>query len=139
MAKAGPIILVDDDKDDCDITVEAINQLEIPNEVKCFHNGKDAFDYLETTREQPFIILSDINMPMVNGLELREMIESNRRLKEKSIPFIFMSTTPAPAAVKEAYRLSVQGFFTKETSLANIKTLLQQVFTYWQRCKHPNQ
>ncbi len=138
MTKKGPIILIDDDKDECDLIQEALRQLGIANKLVCFSNGKEAYDYLLSTEEQPFLIISDINMPVMNGIELRKQINENQELKRKSVPFIFLTTTASPAAVKEAYEMSVQGFFEKGSSIEEIKTQLSEMYNYWQKCRHPN-
>src|SRR5215218_9534907 len=72
-----------------------------------FKNGKEAEAYLRTTTHHPFLILCDINMPVMTGLELRATIEADPVLKEKSIPFIFLSTTGNPTVVRNAYSLTV--------------------------------
>ena len=62
------VLLVEDDEDDQYLIKEAVQALGLPNEVRFFSNGQLALDYLEITAEQPFIILCDINMPIMNGL-----------------------------------------------------------------------
>lgn len=136
--KAGPIILVEDDIDDLEFIIEALNVLGIKNEIVTFDNGQKALDYLKTTVTQPFIIISDVNLPIINGLQLKREIQGNMYLKVKSIPFIFLSTSADPAAVTEAYDLDVQGFFVKENSYQAIRLQLKQIIEYWNNCKHPN-
>jgi CheY-like chemotaxis protein len=138
MSKIGPIILVDDDHDDCELILASLQQLNIENRFICFSNGFDALDHLKMGGEVPFIILSDINMPGMDGMEFRRQIEADETLKRKSIPFIFLTTTAGPQAIKEAYELSVQGFFEKGSNLQYLRQLLQEIYNYWQRCKHPN-
>jgi CheY-like chemotaxis protein len=138
MSKLGPIILVDDDHDDCELILASLQQLNIENRFICFSNGFDALDHLKMSAEVPFIILSDINMPGMDGMEFRRQIEADETLKRKSIPFIFLTTTAGPQAIKEAYELSVQGFFEKGSNLQYLRQLLQEIYNYWQRCKHPN-
>lgn len=138
MNRTGAIILVDDDSDECMLIEEAFRQLEVRNKIICFSNGAEALHYLKTTTDQPFIILSDVNMPAMNGLELRRQINADERLRKKSIPFVFLSTTASPAAIQEAYEMSVQGFFEKPMVMTQILDLLREIYHYWQRCKHPN-
>lgn len=138
MAVTGPIIIVEDDLDDQEIIADVIKTLKVGNELIFFRDGKEALVYLETTREKPFVILSDINMPVMNGLELRERIIGNALLKRKSIPFIFLSTTGNPVAVQQAYAMDVQGFFTKQNNLSELQHTLQMVILYWKNCLHPN-
>lgn len=61
----------------------------------------------------PFIILSDINMPKLNGLELRKKLKTNADLQLKCIPYLFFSTAANQPAVVEAYSMSAQGLFYK--------------------------
>lgn len=84
----GPIIIIEDDKDDQEVYVEAIKAIGIPNEIYFFNDGREALDYLLNTEEQPFIILSDINMPGMTGLELKKVIQDDPYLCTKGIPFV---------------------------------------------------
>ena len=136
--KKGPILLVDDDLDECEMIRDVLQKQNIENELICFSNGIKILDYLRTTTDQPFIILSDLNMPGMGGLELRKILNEDKELKEKSIPFVFLTTTPGIYAVKQAYELSVQGFFEKGKSMKEIGELLKEIYNYWQRCRHPN-
>ncbi|HEX8269803.1 MAG TPA: hypothetical protein VF581_07915 [Flavobacterium sp.] len=67
MNKKGPIILIDDDEDDALLLKEIFEELEVDNEILIFYNGSDAYDYFINTTVQPFLILSDINMPVMSG------------------------------------------------------------------------
>lgn len=138
MAKTGPVILIDDDADECELIGDALKQLNINNELVCFGNGREALEYLKTTTEQPFLILTDVNMPVMSGIELRKKIYENEELRQKSIPFIFLTTSAGAPAIKEAYEMSVQGFFEKGHSFNEVKQVLKEIYDYWQRCKHPN-
>ena len=81
MSKKGPILLIEDDEDDQLLISQAIHRLALANPVHIFHNGQEALAYLEATKEQPFLILCDINMPLLNGLELRAEINQNEYLR----------------------------------------------------------
>jgi CheY-like chemotaxis protein len=134
----GPIVIVDDDGDDQDVYAEAIHALGIPNEIRPFETGAQALDYLNTTEEQPFIILSDINMPGMTGLELKKRIQDDPYLQSKGVPFVFISTNATNVSVRHAHALSVQGYFQKPTKLEELKTILRVLFDYWECCKHIN-
>jgi CheY-like chemotaxis protein len=134
----GPIIIVDDDIDDREIYAEVIRDMGIPNHIRFFGGGQEALQYLISTPEQPFVILSDINMPQMNGLEFKEKIQSDDFLRQKGIPFIFISTNAAPSAVKKAHLLSVQGYFMKPANITAIHDMLSKIFAYWDLCKHIN-
>ena len=134
----GPIIIIEDDQDDQEVYAECVTAMGIPNEVRFFDGGKEVLDYLLTTEEQPFILISDINMPGMNGLELRKYIQDDPYLCTKGIPFVFFSTNASHVAVRRAYALSVQGYFEKPASMEAMKKMLRALFDYWELCKHIN-
>ena len=134
----GPIIIVDDDKEDQEIYSEAIKTIGIPNQIRFFDEGQKLLDYLATTEEQPFIILSDVNMPKMNGLELKERIQKNVYLQEKGIPFVFISTNANASIIRKAHVLGVQGYFEKPNNIGDIRKMLKILFDYWELCRHIN-
>jgi CheY-like chemotaxis protein len=136
--KSGPILLVEDDVDDQEFITDALQKLGVANHVEIFDNGQKALDYLLTSEKQPFLILSDVNLPIMNGLQLKSEIQQNSYLKEKAIPFIFLSTSADAKAVREAFDLSVQGFFVKENTYEGMQQQLKQIVDYWKASRHPN-
>lgn len=139
MSQSGPIIIVEDDMDDQETTREAIKELEIKNELIFFDRSSKAFDFLKSTTQQPFLILSDVNLPVQNGIDFKRQIDEDHYLKRKSIPFIFYSTAADKYAVDTAYKdLTVQGFFKKNNRYDELKHDLKVIFDYWNTCKHPN-
>lgn len=137
-AKDGPVIIVEDDLDDQDIIKEVFDSLKVPNALMFFTDGVETLTYLQTTSDQPFLILCDINLPKLNGLELRKEINADGRLRRKSVPFIFFSTNASRDAVAKAYDLTVQGFFIKGQTLQEVRDTLSLIIAYWSICKHPN-
>jgi CheY-like chemotaxis protein len=89
MPKTGPIIIVEDDHDDQQVLKEVFEELKLPNILRFFNSCVEALNYLLTTIERPFLIISDINVPAMNGFELKEKINQNEQLRRKNIPFIF--------------------------------------------------
>ena len=138
MSKKGPILLIEDDEDDQLLISQAIQSLQIVNPIQVFHNGQEALEFLEMTQQQPFLILCDINMPRLNGLELRAIINQSDYLKKRAIPFVFLTTTASPDAVREAYNESVQGFYQKASTQDGLRKQLGLIIEYWQTCLHPN-
>lgn len=137
--KKGAIILVDDDPDDHHIVQYVISELRYPNPLLLFTESEKAYAYLIThPDEQPFIIFCDINMPRMNGIDLKRKIDGNPELRKKSIPFVFFSTAASPATIAEAYELNVQGFFLKPYDVIKIKSIIKLVLDYWAECRHPN-
>jgi len=138
MSEAGPIIFVEDDADDQFIYEEICLKLGMKNPVKFFNKAESLLNYLRETAEKPFIIFCDINMPIMDGLQLRKRINEEEHLRRKSIPFVFFSTAATPSQVKTAYDLTVQGFFIKGHNFAETMSTIKMVLDYWRRCRHPN-
>lgn len=139
MPSTGPILIIEDDHEDQEFLEEIFNSLQLKNEIKFFDRCKKALDFLRTTSVQPLVILSDVNLPEMNGFEMMEEICKDEMLKKKSIPFVFLTTSSDKYAIEKAYEMQVQGFFTKENSYEGIKTMIQKIVDYWLICKHPNE
>jgi CheY-like chemotaxis protein len=137
MPTSGPIIIIEDDSDDQELLNEIFGDLQIPNIIKFFNSCLNALDYLLTTIERPFLIISDINLPAMSGLELYKKIMENEYLKMKSIPFVFLTTTSDHKIITQAYQMSVQGFFVKPTSVGELKKMITMIVDYWKVCRHP--
>ena len=138
MNKTGPIIIIEDDLDDQDILVEIFNELQYHNEVIFFGDSEKALDYLTCTDTEPFLVLSDINMPKLSGMELREKVHNNEDLRLKSIPYLFFSTSAEQRHVIDAYSRSIQGFFVKPKTYDKLKSVITKIVEYWQECESPN-
>lgn len=133
----GPIVLIEDDPDDQEIIKEVLRDLDLPNEVRVFHTCREAFDYLIQTEENPMIIISDVNLPVMNGLEFKRKVDAVDRLRKKAIPFVYMSTSDNPEFIEEAYFLQAQGYFKKPNSIAELREIMDILLKYWKVCKHP--
>jgi CheY-like chemotaxis protein len=134
----GPVIIIEDDIDDQDILQEVFRKLNYPNEVLFFADGQSALDFLNETDKIPFLILSDINLPKLNGFELRDKIKMDAKLQLKCIPYLFFTTALNQKAVIDAYSLSVQGFFVKQNSMADLEKTIFVIMEYWKLCASPN-
>ncbi len=133
-----PVIVLEDDRDDQMILQGVFEDLCIKNELKFFETVPDALSYLETTTDQPFLILSDVNLARMDGPDFKKSINKNDYLRKKSIPFIFYSTSARKESVVKAYEMMVQGYFEKPQSLTEIKATIKLIIDYWKLCKHPN-
>ena len=138
MNRNGPVIIIEDDADDQDLLVEVFEKLNYPNKIVFFFDSQQALDYLNRTDISPFLILSDINMPKLDGFELRNKIYTDAQLQMKCIPYLFFSTASTQKAVVDAYSLSVQGFFIKQNSMAELEKTIRIIMEYWKRCVAPN-
>lgn len=138
MNKNGPIIVIEDDADDRDLLMEVFKELNFENEINYFKDGESALTYLINEPLEPFLILSDINMPRLNGLELKEKIQNNEDLRLKCIPYLFFTTSANQQHVIDAYSKSVQGFFVKPNSIEKLTTIIKKIVEYWQECESPH-
>lgn len=134
----GPIIYVEDDIDDRGLFGEVLKSLEVSNEILYFENGKLFLNYITQAKVQPLLIVCDINMPVMNGLELRKAIMADERLRKKAIPFIFYTTSINTHEINLAYDLTVQGYFKKSADLTKMSSDLKMIIDYWCVCQHPN-
>jgi DNA-binding NtrC family response regulator len=137
MNKSGPIIIIEDDTDDQDILADIFKELNYANKVIFFGDSLQALEYLTDIDIEPFLVLSDINMPKLNGMELREKIHNNEDLRMKSIPYLFFSTSAEQKHVIDAYSRSIQGFFIKPRSYDKLKKVIVKIVEYWQECESP--
>lgn len=139
MNKNGPIIIIEDDLDDKEVLIDIFKKLDYRNEVIFFLESEKALDYLNQSDAVPFLILSDINMPRLNGFELKKKIHTDAALQIKCIPYLFFTTSASKKAVIEAYSMSAQGFFIKESSITELEKTISIMVEYWKRCYSPNQ
>ncbi|REL24835.1 response regulator [Rhodohalobacter sp. SW132] len=134
----GKIILVDDQKYEKDLLNHSLEENEWNIKVEYFTNARDALDHLQENVDEIFLIISDMNMPGMNGMEFKKAIDRDEYLRQKTIPFIFASSDPVRKDVIEAYQYRVQGFFKKPDSIEDQAAMLETIIMYWVSCIHPD-
>ena len=134
----GPVVIIEDDADDQELLTEVFQKLQYPNELLFFYSGQDALDFLTRGETIPFLILSDINLPKLNGFDLRAKLKTDAELEIRCIPYLFFSTALNQKAVIEAYSLSVQGFFVKQTTMSGLEKTITAIMEYWKLCAAPS-
>lgn len=127
----GDIVFIDDDPDDILIYESMFNELAYSNKVVFFTNAKDAYEYFTQPGSNPFVIFSDVNMPGVNGLELRKQVYENTEIRTKCFPYIFITTGISDRDMKRALDMSIQGYFLKEMDYDKQKENLKKIIEYW--------
>lgn len=138
MKNKGAIILIEDDKDDQDILREVLQELGVKNPLLFFDDCDKAYAHLMSTKEKPFLIFCDINLPKTNGIELKRRIDSTDTLRKKAIPFVFLTTSNTQSTVEEAYRITnLQGYFTKAVSFPELQEKVKFILDYWSAALHP--
>lgn len=134
----GKIILVDDQIYEKDLLKIALLKRNWSIEIEYFSGAEAALEYLKNSRDEIFLIICDMNMPKINGLDFKRSIDTNDVLRIKSIPFIFASTGASKEQVTEAYDYRVQGYFKKPATTEEQAEMLDIIIRYWIISRHPN-
>jgi CheY-like chemotaxis protein len=138
MDKSGPIIVIEDNEGDQRIFEEIFKKMKFKNKLLFFDDGEEALKYFHSTKDIPFLVISDINMPRMNGFELRNKIQENKELSRMCVPFLFFSTGGNKDSVEKAYAASVQGFFRKPNGIEELENTLFKIIEYWKECVAPS-
>ncbi len=125
------IILVDDQTVEKELLKLALMELSIEVDLIYFTKVEDALDYLRHTHDKIFLIISDMNMPKMNGLDFKRTIDADPLLFKKAIPFIFSSSKATKSQLKEAYDYRLQGYFIKPKELKMMAKQLETIINYW--------
>lgn len=133
-----PIVIVDDDSDDREFLRDAWGELNITNKLIFFSNGQAVIEYLQSAEVTPFLIICDVNIPGMDGFELKAALLHDTSVNYKSIPFVYWSTVASEAQIRKAYDLGGNGFFVKDTSFDKLKESLREIIMYWKKSKTPH-
>jgi CheY-like chemotaxis protein len=125
------ILVIEDDEDDRDILREIFRDLGYKNKIVFFSDSTEALDYIRRPEIEPFIIISDINMPKLGGFELRNIILNEEIILDKDIPYIFISNAQDEYSLKQANKLSIQGYIHKGTDYNKYKEKIKNLIDYW--------
>lgn len=137
MRSNGEIIIIEDDEDDRIFLRDIFESLNYPNKLVFFADPSLVIEYLSDPTVHPFIILSDINMPKLDGFELRNLILNNPLTSKKCVPYIFMSTSKSPEHVIKAFDCHIQGFFKKEDDFNAYTATIHNIMEYWRTSLTP--
>ena len=133
-----PVFIVDDDRDDRYLVDEIWKELDLKNPLLFFNTAKELLTHMKLNPDKPpFIIISDVNLPEIDGFKLREILLNDESAKYKSIPFLFWSVKASQRQIKKAYDLSAHGFFIKENTVEEIKNTFKTIIQYWLKSKIP--
>ena len=106
-----------------------INKLEVPYKIQEAKNGEQALDILNKGGELPDLILLDLNMPKINGLEFLRILKDDERLKY--IPTIVLTTSNNRKDVLECYRIGIAGYILKPLKYEDYVSKIHKVLAYW--------
>jgi len=125
------ILIIEDDEDDRDMLQDIFKDLGYKNKIVFFSDSTQALDYIRQPEVTPFIIISDINMPKLGGFELRNIILEEEVLADKDIPYIFISNAQDEYSIKQANKLSIQGYIQKGNDYNKYKEKIKNLVDYW--------
>lgn len=131
MPATAPIVVIEDDIDDQHLLVEIFDKLGLQNNVFYFADGHAALAFLRIAEVKPLLILADINMPKLNGFEVREQIMADEQLRKKCIPFVFFTTASDERTIAHAHATPIQGYFIKPRTMDDFEALIRKIVEYW--------
>ncbi|OXB04438.1 response regulator [Flavobacterium pectinovorum] len=120
------IIIAEDDEDDADVISEIFNKNPDFDKVSLVSNGEELLNYLKnTSNATPDVILTDINMPIIDGIEALQQILNTETLK--SIPCFIYSTSINPAYKEKCDLLGIKGYLIKPYSIEGFEEIPKQI------------
>lgn len=117
--------MIDDDPEDLDMTRELVMNLHIPNELIAFADPIEALAFLIKAGDLPFFIICDVNMPKMDGFELRAELLKQPGIEK--IPFYFFSTSKSPGETALAKECKADGYYQKAGSFAEQQKILNEM------------
>ena len=132
-----PILIIDDSEGERELVKIAFTELGIDNEIIFFSNGFTFLEYIRSETKGTFLILCDVNMPGLTGMDIKKIVQDDKQLRLKCIPFILFSTSSANTSVKEAYSHGVQGYFIKPNDIEQLIEIFYAIVCYWNFSETP--
>ncbi|MFP4548329.1 MAG: response regulator [Fidelibacterota bacterium] len=136
MKKLRKILLVDNDARDIELTLEALKDSNLANRVVVLNDGASVIDYLKyegrfqnRKRENPAVILLDIKMPCMDGLEVLEIIRKDKKLK--FIPVVMMTSSREEPDLKRCYEIGVNAYVVKPVDFEEFIKAVRYVGAFW--------
>jgi CheY-like chemotaxis protein len=131
-----PILLVEDDNIDAMTVQRAMKELNVTNKLVRTCNGEEALHYLtDSSKEKPCLVLLDLNMPKMNGLELLRIVKADEDLA--AIPVIVLTTSGEQCDIMECFKFSVAGYMIKSVDYAEFKETMRVINEYWTLSEMP--
>lgn len=127
-----PILLVEDNPVDVDLTLRAFKRRKLANEVLVARDGEEALAWIprwEAGEPLPTVILLDLKMPRVDGLSVLRALKAHPRLR--SIPVVILTTSKEDRDVSTAYELGVNSYIVKPVEFDKFMEVAQQIELYW--------
>ena len=142
MSELGRILVVEDDPKDVELTLTALDEYKLANEVFVTRDGKEALDYLYCREqfasrpdESPAVILLDLKLPKVNGLEVLQEIRSDERLK--MIPVVVLTSSHEEKDMLASYQLGVNAYVVKPVDFHEFVNAVKELGMFWAIINQP--
>jgi CheY-like chemotaxis protein len=142
MNELGRILLVEDDPRDVELTLAALEEYNLANEVVIARDGKQALDYLYCeeefagrSSENPAVMLLDLKLPKVDGLEVLGRIKSDERLK--MIPVVVLTSSQEEKDMMRSYELGVNAYVVKPVDFHEFVNAVRQLGIFWAVVNEP--
>ncbi|PCH49058.1 MAG: two-component system response regulator [Flavobacteriaceae bacterium] len=131
------ILVVEDDLVDIMTIKRAFKDIKITNPIIICHNGLEALEYLKKPlNKRPGLILLDINMPKMNGIEFLEVIKKDKEFK--SIPVVVLTTSKAEQDKMESFNLGIAGYMIKPVDYLQFVETVKTIHLYWTLSELPD-
>jgi len=137
MHNSKPILLVEDDRIDAMTVKRALKDLKVTNQLVHKVNGEEALEYLRSeSNKKPCVILLDLNMPKMNGIDFLKIAKGEEELKK--IPVVVLTTSREEQDVAESFNLSVAGYIVKPVDYEKFVEAIRVLELYWTLSELPN-
>jgi CheY-like chemotaxis protein len=137
-----PILLVEDDPGDLELTLMALDKSQLANEVIVARDGQEAIDYLRCEGEwsvrnpgNPAVILLDLKLPKIDGLEVLETIRSNETLKP--VPVVMLTSSREEQDLVRSYALGVNAYVVKPVEFNEFVQAIADLGVFWAVLNEP--
>jgi CheY-like chemotaxis protein len=137
-----PILLVEDDKRDLELTLVALERSQLANDVVITRDGAAALDYLNREGDHegraegnPAVILLDLKLPKVNGLEVLEKVRATPSLR--SVPIVMLTSSQEESDVLKSYELGVNAYVVKPVEFKQFVTAIADLGVFWAVLNEP--
>jgi CheY-like chemotaxis protein len=140
--KAVEILLVEDNPTDAELTTEALREGNLANHLVWVKDGAEALDFIfargkysdRKVDDPPKVILLDLRLPKVDGLEVLQTIKSDNRTK--SIPVVVLTSSKEERDITDSYQLGVNSFVSKPVAFDDFASVVSQLGLYWLLINH---
>lgn len=132
MATVPPILLVEDNPMDLDLTLRAFSKKKFSNEIQIARDGEEALAFFprwEAGEATPAVILLDINLPKVNGLEVLRQLKTHERFRR--IPVVVLTSSREDRDLQTAYDLGVNSYIEKPVNFSKFMEVVDHIELYW--------